>query len=342
MSSDERQGPLSTGLLHDDEQDASLRPRSFEAYVGQQRIKENLQIFVAAANRRNEALDHILLCGPPGLGKTTLAHIIGAELGVNVHTSSGPSLERKGDLAGILTNLAERDILFIDEVHRLTPAVEENLYPAMEDFEFDIVIGDGPHARSMKLPLPRFTLVGATTRTGLLTSPLRDRFGVLLRLDFYEPSELTLIILRSARILAVTISDESARELAERARGTPRIANRLLRRVRDFAEIKSDGKIDLAITRYALERLEVDEVGFDKMDRRYLLSVIDQFGGGPVGLDTMSAALGEARDTLEDVYEPYLIQLGFIARTPRGRIALPRAYAHFGREPTSDNQGRLL
>ncbi len=342
MSSDERQGPLSTGLLHDDEQEASLRPRSFEAYVGQQRIKENLQIFVAAANRRNEALDHILLCGPPGLGKTTLAHIIGAELGVNVHTSSGPSLERKGDLAGILTNLAERDILFIDEVHRLTPAVEENLYPAMEDFEFDIVIGDGPHARSMKLPLPRFTLVGATTRTGLLTSPLRDRFGVLLRLDFYEPSELTLIILRSARILAVTISDESARELAERARGTPRIANRLLRRVRDFAEIKSDGKIDLAITRYALERLEVDEVGFDKMDRRYLLSVIDQFGGGPVGLDTMSAALGEARDTLEDVYEPYLIQLGFIARTPRGRIALPRAYAHFGREPTSDNQGRLL
>ncbi len=342
MSSDERQGPLSTGLLHDDEQDASLRPRSFEAYVGQQRIKENLQIFVAAANRRNEALDHILLCGPPGLGKTTLAHIIGAELGVNVHTSSGPSLERKGDLAGILTNLAERDILFIDEVHRLTPAVEENHYPAMEDFEFDIVIGDGPHARSMKLPLPRFTLVGATTRTGLLTSPLRDRFGVLLRLDFYEPSELTLIILRSARILAVTISDESARELAERARGTPRIANRLLRRVRDFAEIKSDGKIDLAITRYALERLEVDEVGFDKMDRRYLLSVIDQFGGGPVGLDTMSAALGEARDTLEDVYEPYLIQLGFIARTPRGRIALPRAYAHFGREPTSDNQGRLL
>jgi Holliday junction DNA helicase RuvB len=325
----------------DADQDATLRPRTFDAYVGQQRIKENLQVFVKAAGARREALDHILLCGPPGLGKTTLAHIIAAELGVTLHTTSGPSLERKGDLAGLLTNLTERDVLFIDEVHRLTAAVEENLYPAMEDYEFDIVIGDGPHARSMKLPLPRFTLIGATTRTGLLTSPLRDRFGVVLRLDFYEAHELALIVHRSARILDVAIEDSAAQEIARRSRGTPRIANRLLRRVRDFAEVKGEGHVDLAITRYALDRLEVDEAGFDKMDQRYLLTVIDIFGGGPVGLDTLSAALGEARDTIEDVYEPFLIQRGFLARTPRGRIVLPRAFQHFGRKPPG-SQSSLL
>jgi holliday junction DNA helicase RuvB len=341
--SEERKGPVSPRRMDDDaEHDATLRPRTFATYVGQQRIKENLEVFVRAADRRGEALDHILLCGPPGLGKTTLAHIIAAELGVQLHTASGPSLERKGDLAGLLTNLGERDILFIDEVHRLNPAIEENLYPAMEDFEFDIVIGEGPHARSMKLPLPSFTLIGATTRTGLLTSPLRDRFGVLLRLDFYDPAELMEIVRRSARILATAITDDAAGEIARRARGTPRIANRLLRRVRDFAEVKGEGYIDDAITHYALERLEVDAAGFDKMDRRYLLDVIDKFGGGPVGLDTLSAALGEARDTIEDVYEPYLIQMGFVARTPKGRVALPRAYAHFGREPNSDSQGRLI
>jgi len=325
----------------DADQDATLRPRTFESYVGQQRIKENLQVFVQAAGARREALDHILLCGPPGLGKTTLAHIIAAELGVTLHTTSGPSLERKGDLAGLLTNLTERDVLFIDEVHRLNAAVEENLYPAMEDYEFDIVIGEGPHARSMKLPLPRFTLIGATTRTGLLTSPLRDRFGVVLRLDFYEPHELAQIVHRSARILDVAIDDAAAQEIARRSRGTPRIANRLLRRVRDFAEVKGEGHVDLAITRYALDRLEVDEAGFDKMDQRYLLTVIDIFGGGPVGLDTLSAALGEARDTIEDVYEPFLIQRGFVARTPRGRVVLPRAFQHFGRKPPG-GQGPLL
>lgn len=340
MSNDERPevGPQPT--REDRSSEPTLRPRSFSTYVGQQRIKENLLVFVEAARRRKEALDHILLCGPPGLGKTTLAYIVAAELGVQLHTTSGPSMERKGDLAGVLTNLGERDVLFIDEVHRLNAAVEENLYPAMEDFEFDIVIGDGPHARSMKLPLPRFTLVGATTRTGLLTSPLRDRFGMVLRLDFYEPEELRTIVLRSAGILSLEIEERAAAEIAQRSRGTPRIANRLLRRLRDFALVKGDGRVDLDIARFALERLEVDEAGFDKMDRRYLLTIIDKFGGGPVGLDTLSAALGEARDTIEDVYEPYLIQLGFVARTPRGRVVLPRAYAHFGREPGP--QGALL
>lgn len=335
--------PLLTGTQtsEDTGEEATLRPRTFEAYVGQQRIKENLQVFVQAATARREAIDHILLCGPPGLGKTTLAYIIANELGVTLHTTSGPSLEKKGDLAGLLTNLGQRDILFIDEVHRLNAAVEENLYPAMEDYEFDIVIGEGPHARSMKLPLPRFTLIGATTRTGLLTSPLRDRFGVLLRLDFYEPAELAQIVTRSARILDVDVEPRAAEEIARRSRGTPRIANRLLRRVRDFAQVKGEGRVDLAITRYALERLEVDEAGFDKMDQRYLLAIIDTFGGGPVGLDTMAAALGEARDTIEDVYEPFLIQRGFVARTPRGRVVLPRAYRHFGKEPPT-GQGPLL
>ena len=334
--------PITSQPVEDDvPYDKSLRPRSFAAYVGQTRIKENLQVFVEAAQRRGEALDHILLCGPPGLGKTTMAHIIAAELGVALHGTSGPSLERKGDLAGLLTNLAERDLLFIDEVHRLNAAIEENLYPAMEDYEFDIVIGEGPHARSMKLPVPRFTLVGATTRTGLLTSPLRDRFGVLLRLDFYEPSELAEIIRRSAGILDIEIMAKAADEIARRSRGTPRIANRLLRRVRDFAEVRGEGHIDMAVTRFALDRLEVDEAGFDKMDRRYLLTVIDRFGGGPVGLDTLAASLGEARDTIEDVYEPFLIQQGYVARTPRGRIVMAPAYQHFGRTPEG-GQGSLL
>lgn len=332
--------PIEARRIQDDrEADTSLRPRRFESYVGQQRIKDNLRVFVRAAVERGEALDHILLCGPPGLGKTTLAHIIAVELGVTLHVTSGPSLERKGDLAGILTNLGERDILFIDEVHRLNAAVEENLYPAMEDFEFDIVIGEGPHARSMKLTLPRFTLIGATTRTGLLTSPLRDRFGMLLRLDFYSAEELTQIVHRSSQILGVAIDDEAALEVARRSRGTPRIANRLLRRVRDFAQVEGDGSVDLAITRYALERLEVDDAGFDKMDRRYLLTIIEKFAGGPVGLDTLSAALGEARDTIEDVYEPFLIQQGFIQRTPRGRIVQPRAYTHFGLAPLLGGSG---
>ena len=335
MTSGSSDRPISSDRIQDDAPfDASLRPRSFAAYVGQKRIKENLRVFVRAAQLRGEALDHILLCGPPGLGKTTLAHIIAAELGVALHGTSGPSLERKGDLAGLLTNLAPRDLLFVDEIHRLNAAVEENLYPAMEDYEFDIVIGEGPHARSMKLPVPRFTLVGATTRTGLLTSPLRDRFGMILRLDFYEPAELAEIVRRSARILDIEIADDAAAEIARRSRGTPRIANRLLRRVRDFAEVEGEGHIDLAVTRYALERLEVDEAGFDKMDRRYLLTVIDRFDGGPVGLDTLSASLGEARDTIEDVYEPFLIQQGYVARTPRGRIVMTRAYEHFDRAPT--------
>ncbi len=331
-------GAVPTG--EDRTAEPTLRPQTFSSYVGQQRIKDNLKVFVEAAKKRGEALDHILICGPPGLGKTTLAHIVAVELGVQLHTASGPSMERKGDLAGVLTNLAERDILFIDEVHRLNAAIEENLYPAMEDFEFDIVIGEGPHARSMKLPLPRFTLVGATTRTGLLTSPLRDRFGMLLRLDFYTPDELQEIVLRSAGIFELEIDKRAAAEIASRSRGTPRIANRLLRRVRDFALVKGDGTVTVDITRFALERLEVDDAGFDKMDRRYLMAIIDKFGGGPVGLDTVAASLGEARDTIEDVYEPFLIQLGFVARTPRGRVALPRAYAHFGLDP--GEQGTLL
>ena len=339
---DDRPNVTPERVVDDALYDSNLRPRRFASYVGQERIKDNLRVFVRAAAERSEALDHILFCGPPGLGKTTLAHIIANELGGTIHVTSGPALERKGDLAGLLTNLQERDILFIDEVHRLNAAVEENLYPAMEDFEFDIVIGEGPHARSMKLPLPRFTLIGATTRTGLLTSPLRDRFGVIMRLDFYTAKELAEIVRRAAGVINQTLDDDAGAEIARRARGTPRIANRLLRRVRDFAQVEGDGHIDLAITRHALERLEVDEAGFDKMDRRYLLLLIDRFGGGPVGVETIAAAMGEARDTLEDVYEPFLIQRGYVARTPRGRTALARAYQHFGRDPNERSQGTLL
>jgi Holliday junction DNA helicase RuvB len=319
-----------TPIADDTAQDGALRPRSFEDYVGQEHHKENLRIFVTAAMRRGEALDHVLFCGPPGLGKTTLAHIIANELGVGIHITSGPAIERKGDLAGILSNLRERDVLFIDEIHRLNPAVEENLYPAMEDFQFDIVIGQGPHARSMKLPLPRFTLVGATTRSGLLTSPLRDRFGAIVRLEYYTAAELTTIVRRSASLLDIGIDEEAAHEVARRSRGTPRIANRLLRRVRDFAEVKGDGRITREIADYGLSRLQVDQKGLDPLDRKYLSAMIEKFGGGPVGVETLAAAVSEERDTLEDVCEPYLIQEGYIQRTPRGRVATPEAFRHLG------------
>jgi Holliday junction DNA helicase RuvB len=316
--------------------EASLRPFTFGEYVGQRPIVENLLVFVEAARRRGEALDHVLFCGPPGLGKTTLAHIIARELGVALHGSSGPAIERKGDLAGILTNLGTRDVLFIDEIHRLNPAVEENLYPAMEDFQFDIVIGDGPHARSMKIQLRPFTLVGATTRTGLLTSPLRDRFGIIARLEYYGVEDLCTIVHRSARILGIEVDAEGAREIARRSRGTPRIANRLLRRVRDFAEVEGTGRIDRPIADHALGRLSIDGRGLDPMDRKLLSAIVEKFGGGPVGLESLAAAIAEEADTLEDVYEPYLIQEGFLQRTPRGRVATRLTYEHLGRPPRGD------
>ena len=322
--------------------DRSLRPERFEDFVGQDRIKDNLSVFIKAAKARGEALDHVLFCGPPGLGKTTLATIIARELGVSLKTTSGPVLERAGDLAAILTNLQRGDVLFIDEIHRLNRVVEEVLYPAMEDFQLDIIIGQGPSARSIKLDLPRFTLVGATTRTGLLTSPLRDRFGVIDRLNFYAPGELQQIAARSAGLLRIAIDQDAAAEIARRSRGTPRIANRLLRRVRDFAQVAGDGAISRVVVVAAMKRLEVDEKGFDEMDRRLLLTIIEKFDGGPVGLETLAAALGEERDTLEDVYEPYLIQEGFLDRTPRGRQATKRSYEHFGRTRTPSAQERLL
>ncbi|MBI5739922.1 MAG: Holliday junction branch migration DNA helicase RuvB [Nitrospirae bacterium] len=312
----------------------SVRPRSFEDFVGQHKIKENLKIFIQAAKGRNEALDHVLFCGPPGLGKTTLAHIIALELGADIKVTSGPVLERPGDLAAILTNLGEKDILFIDEIHRLPRMAEEILYPAMEDYQLDIIIGQGPSARSLKLNLPRFTLIGATTRTGLLTSPLRDRFGIINRLDFYTSRDLEKILLRSAGILNSEIRDEAAAEIAGRSRGTPRIANRLLRRTRDFAQVKGTGVIDLDITREALHAMDVDVKGFDEMDRKLLLAIIEKYNGGPVGLDTLGASIREEKDTIEDVYEPYLLQEGFLERTPRGRIATKRAYEHFGLKKT--------
>lgn len=311
--------------------DAALRPRSFDEYVGQKKITSNLKVFVEAAKGRGEPVDHLLFAGPPGLGKTSLANIIAVEMGVKLHVTSGPALEKKGDLAGILTSLEPNDVLFIDEIHRLTPAVEENLYPAMEEYRFDVVIGDGPHARTMTLPLPRFTLAGATTRAGLLSSPLRDRFGYVAQLQFYEPAELQTIVTRSAVRLGVELEEAGAVEIACRSRGTPRIANRLLRRLRDFADVLGEGRITAAIADKALAALEIDEKGFDLMDRRLLLAIIDRFDGGPVGLDTLAASVGEERDTLEDVYEPYLILHGFLKRTPRGRVATERAYTHLGR-----------
>jgi len=322
--------------------DKSLRPVHFEDFVGQDRIKENLRVFIDAAKGRGEALDHVLFCGPPGLGKTTLAHIIAHELGVGIKSTSGPVLERSGDLAAILTNLHDHDVLFIDEIHRLNRVVEEILYPAMEDFQLDIIIGQGPGARSIKLDLPRFTLVGATTRTGLLTSPLRDRFGVIDRLNFYSTDELRTIVQRSASLLETKIEPNAAAEISRRSRGTPRIANRLLRRVRDFAQVQSDGMITLDLVVSAMKRLEVDEQGFDEMDRRLLLLIIDKFEGGPVGIETLAAALSEEKDTIEDVYEPYLIQEGFLDRTPRGRQATRLSYEYFGRKKPSSMQERLL
>jgi Holliday junction DNA helicase RuvB len=318
--------------VDDDAQyEAGLRPRRLGDYIGQDRVRENLQVSIAAARQRGEALDHVLLYGPPGLGKTTLATVIANELAVAIRTTAGPVIEKPGDLAGILSNLQKREVLFIDEIHRLAPAIEEILYPAMEDFELDIVIGQGPGARSVKVPIERFTLVGATTRTGLLTSPLRSRFGIVHRLDFYAPADIEEIVKRSARILSVEMTDQAAAEIGRRARGTPRIANRLLRRVRDYAQVKSDGRVTRDIARKAMDLLEVDEHGLDEVDRRLLRTIIEKFSGGPVGLKSLSAALSEEPDALEDIHEPFLIQLGFLERTKNGRVATPRAYEFFGR-----------
>jgi Holliday junction DNA helicase RuvB len=310
--------------------EANVRPGSFEDFTGQDKIKENLKIYIQAAKQRGESLDHVLFCGPPGLGKTTLAHIIASELGVEIKVTSGPVLERPGDLAAILTNLGDRDILFIDEIHRLPRIAEEILYPAMEDYQLDIIIGQGPSARTLKLNLPRFTLVGATTRTGLLTSPLRDRFGVISRLDYYRPGDLEQILMRSSGILKVDLHEDAASEIARRSRGTPRIANRLLRRVRDFAQVKGSGVIEKEITRESLKAMDVDDKGFDFMDRKLLVTIMEKFSGGPVGLDTLAASVQEEKETIEDVYEPYLMQEGFLERTSRGRMATHRAYEHFG------------
>lgn len=321
---------VEAGTRTDDFDEVSLRPKRFDEYIGQSKAKDNLTVFIEAAKRRKEALDHVLLYGPPGLGKTTLASIISSEMGVNLRITSGPAIEKAGDLAAILTNLGTHDVLFIDEIHRLNRSVEEILYPAMEDYALDIIIGKGPSARSIRLDLPKFTLIGATTRAGLLTAPLRDRFGVINKLEMYTSEELKEIVIRSAGILNIGLDLEGAYEIARRSRGTPRIANRLLKRVRDFAQVKGSGVIDLELAKHALDALEVDEIGLDGVDRNMLLSIINKFGGGPVGLDTLAASIGEESGTIEDVYEPYLIQLGFINKTPRGRMATKSAYAHFG------------
>lgn len=331
---------VSTGFRQgEDEQEQSLRPKTLREYIGQESVKRNLHISIEAALKRHEPLDHLLLYGPPGLGKTTLAGIIAAEMGQNIRITSGPAIEKAGDLASILTNLSDGDVLFIDEIHRLSRSVEEVLYPAMEDYALDIMIGKGPTARSIRLDLPRFTLVGATTRAGLLSAPLRDRFGILFRLEMYSPEELAAIVRRSAGILNVRADDEGILEIARRSRGTPRIANRMLRRVRDFAQIRAGGVITLEVARQGMDLLDVDELGLEKLDRAMLETMIDKFGGGPVGLETLSAMTGEDASTIEDVYEPYLMQLGFLTRTPRGRVVMPAAYEHLGRKPQTPPDG---
>jgi len=340
----ETKSPLISPIIQNEEKgyENSLRPKSLAEYIGQEKIKKNLSIFIEAAKQRSEALDHVLLYGPPGLGKTTLAYIMSKEMEVDIKVTSGPVIERPGDLAAILTNLQEHDILFIDEIHRLSNVVEEILYPAMEDYHIDILIGQGPSARSMKLEIPRFTLIGATTRAGLLTSPLRDRFGMSFRLDFYSPEELTVIVNRSAKILSIDIDAEGALEMAKRSRGTPRIANRLLRRVRDFAQVKADGIIDRKTAIAALDMFEVDHKGFDYMDRKILLTLIDKFNGGPVGIDSLSSAIGEEKNTIEDIYEPYLVQEGYLQRTARGRVVTKIAYEHFGKMWNVSNQKEMF
>ena len=335
---------VSTGFRQgEDEQEQSLRPKTLREYIGQEAVKRNLHISIEAALKRHEPLDHLLLYGPPGLGKTTLAGIIAAEMGQNIRITSGPAIEKAGDLASILTNLSDGDVLFIDEIHRLSRSVEEVLYPAMEDYALDIMIGKGPTARSIRLDLPRFTLVGATTRAGLLSAPLRDRFGILFRLEMYSPEELAAIVRRSAGILNVRADDAGILEIARRSRGTPRIANRMLRRVRDFAQIRAGGVITLEVARQGMDLLDVDELGLEKLDRAMLETMIDKFAGGPVGLETLSAMTGEDASTIEDVYEPYLMQLGFLTRTPRGRVVMPVAYEHLGRKPqTPPDEGEQL
>ena len=319
------------GAVEEDAQyEAGLRPRTLAEYIGQDRVRDNLHVSIAAARGRREALDHVLLYGPPGLGKTTLAYVIGNEMGVPVRATAGPVIEKPGDLAAMLTNLQEHEVLFIDEIHRLAPAIEEILYPAMEDYELDIMIGQGPSARSVKVPLQKFTLIGATTRAGLLTSPLRARFGIVHRLDFYVDRDIEEIVRRSARILAVDIDEPASQEIARRSRGTPRIANRLLRRVRDYAQVRADGRITLEVAFAAMKLLEVDDQGFDEIDRKLLRTIIDKFSGGPVGVNSLAAAINEEKDAIEDIYEPFLIQAGFLDRTPRGRVATARAYQYFG------------